>query len=260
MLSGREMLIYFSLKYDGDWQKIYQAILEKQQIDPEDLKKSLSSVKSNVVTMVDPDYPKQFLHLANAPFVLYYYGDLSLIKDSDSCLAVIGSRENTSYGKQITEEIVSGLCDQLVIISGMAKGIDSIATRSALANGGHAVAVLGSGIDYCYPARNQDLYEELKEKHLVLSEYPNKVEPKPSNFIDRNRIIAALPKCILVTEAKYRSGTLSTITFGLQYGKEVICVPHQAGSESLCNRLIKEGSALIENAEDVLDEYKYIFK
>ncbi len=260
MLSGREMLIYFSVKYEGDWQKIYQAIIGKQTVEPEELKRVISPVVSNVVTMVDPEYPKELLHATNCPFVLYYYGDLSLISDPDSCIAVIGSRENSAYGKNVTEEIVSGIADHLVIISGMAKGIDSIAMRTALANGGHVVAVLGSGIDYCYPARNQDLYDELKRHHLIISEYPLRVEPKPQNFIDRNRIIACLPHAILVTEAKYRSGTLSTVTDGLQFGKDVLCVPHHANTESLCNRLLKEGAGLVENSEDVLDDFKFIFK
>ncbi len=260
MVKGRDILIYLSLKYDGEWDKIYAAIQNRAHLDMDDFDKVISKVNTNVTTILDKDYPKQFSFIPKPPFVLYYYGDLSLLSNPDKCLSVIGSRANTAYGKEMTELLVKGISDRLIIVSGMARGIDGIAQEVAINNGGHSVAILGSGIDYCYPKRNQDLYDKLKENHLVISEYPGKTAPKPTSFIDRNRLIAAASSKTLVVEAKYRSGTVSTVNYALQYGKDVLCVPTRANEESMCNRLIKEGAVMIETVYDLEDEYCYIFK
>ncbi|MCD8194706.1 MAG: DNA-processing protein DprA [Coprobacillus sp.] len=260
MIKGRDILIYLSLKNDGDWDKIYEDIQNRANLDFSDSDDILSKLDSNVVTILDKEYPRQFANIFKPPFVLYYKGDISLLSNPDYCLSVIGSRSNTTYGKEMTELLVPALSEKLVIVSGMARGIDSIAERAAINAGGKSAAILGSGINYCYPKSNKDLYDELCLHHLVISEYPNEVEPKPSNFIDRNRLIAAASMKTLVIEAKYKSGTVSTINYALQYGRDVLCVPTRANEESMCNRLIKEGAPMVETLEDILDDYYYIFK
>ncbi len=260
MVKGRDILIYLSLKYEGEWDKIYAAIQNRAHLDMDDFDKVLAKLNTKVTTILDKDYPKQFSLIPKPPFALYYYGDLSLLSNPDKCLSVIGSRSNTTYGKEMTELLVKGVADKLVIVSGMARGIDGIAQEAAINNGGHSVAILGSGIDYCYPKRNEDLYNKLKASHLVISEYPGKVAPKPNYFIDRNRLIGAASSKTLVVEAKYRSGTVSTVNYALQYGRDVMCVPSRANEESMCNRLIKEGAPMIETVYDLEDEYYYIFK
>ncbi len=139
------------------------------------------------------------------------------------------------------------------IVSGMAKGIDGVATRAALNAGGKAVGVLGSGIDMCYPMENEDIYENLKRGGLLISEYPPGIKPSKENFPFRNRIIAALSKLTIVGEANKKSGTLITVGYALEGGKEVACIPFRADEDSACNSLIRDGAALITSTEDVLN-------
>ena len=167
----------------------------------------------------------------------------------------MGSRECSEYGSTMTTQIVGDLARQgYVIVSGMAIGIDSIAHQAALDNNGKTVAILGSGIDYCYPKSNQQLYDEIKSKHLLISEFPEDIPPEPSNFPIRNRIIAGLSKTLLVTEAKYHSGSLTTALLAMNGNSDVMCLPYPAGEKSECNRLIANGAILVESAEDVIKE------
>ncbi len=257
MIKGRDLLIYYAVKFEGDWNEIYNAMKVRLKPDPEELEAVLKSVKANTLTVLDEDYPKRFEFMTCPPFVLFYYGDISLIADDKNSLAVIGSRNNTDYGKEMTEYLVSGVAKDYIIVSGMAIGIDSIGQEACIKAGGKTVAVLGSGIDYCYPARNKELYETIKKDHLVISEYPNDTKPEPIHFTERNRIIAAIPSALLVPEAHNRSGTLSTVSHALQLGKPIFCVPHMATSDSLCNALIKDGALLVETPEEVIDNYNY---
>lgn len=254
MVRGRDIIIYLSIKYNGEWDAIYNAIKTKEEIDFSTVEKTISTNKANVVTIIDENYPQCLKNIFHPPFVLYYYGDISLIANDRQNLSVIGSRSCSRYGEKITKDLVSSICSKFNIVSGMAKGIDSVAHNQAIVSGGRTIAVLGSGIEHCYPKSNLDLYEKIKQSHLLISEYPNQCVPTPTNFISRNRIIAALSKAILITEAKEKSGTLTTVSFGLQFGKDVFCVPYPAGEKSVCNRLIRDGASLIENADDLSQE------
>lgn len=253
MNNYRVLLIYFAVKYEGDWLKIYQAITLKEDVDYKVAQQIANNVTSKVVTILDEDYPRYLMKTTRAPFVLFYYGDLSLIEDYENNLAVVGSRKNTMYGKTVTEDIVGKVCKRYNIVSGLAAGIDTIAHTTCINNGGKTVAVLGCGIDICYPPSNQDLYERIKKDHLVISEYPGVTEPKPGNFPIRNRIIAALAKGLLVTEARNGSGSSITAAWALEYNKDIMCVPNIAYSDSGCNKWIKEGAFLVEKASDVLE-------
>lgn len=250
-MNAREILIYLSLRFNGDYARIRQAIDEKDYPIGED--EQLPPIKSNVVTLMDEDYPEYLKKCPMPPFVLFYYGDLSLIKDFSNNIAVIGTRDFTMYGYFATKEIVKTIADKVNIVSGLARGIDSVAHRCALANNGKVIAVLGSGIDYCYPSSNKKIYEEIKRNHLVVSEYPNNVEPSPKNFPFRNRLIAMFSKAILVTEAYAHSGTSITVGYGLEIGKDILTIPFKRKSESFCNELIKAGAFLVENGQDVLE-------
>ena len=259
MNNSRILLIYFAVKYEGDWLKIYQAITTKEDVDFNVAKQIAENISSKVVTAIDPEYPKYLNRMSRAPFVLFYYGDLSLINDCAKNLSVVGSRKCTMYGKTITEEIVGKICKKFNIVSGMAAGIDAIAHNSCINAGGKTIAVLGCGIDYCYPSSNKELYETIKKDHLVISEYPGVTEPKPGYFPVRNRIIAALSKGLLVTEARNGSGSSITAAWALEYNKDIMCVPNLVYSDSACNQWIKEGAFLVEKAEDVmeiLNDYK----
>lgn len=251
--SGRDVLINLSLSEHGDWDKIYEIIRAKRPIGSwEEYEEKKAAIKSEVITILDEDFPfKQ--GTSKPPFVLYYYGDISLLKNPANNVSYVGSRKASDYGKKMARSIAGDLAAYgKTIVSGLAKGIDAEATRAALDNGGKAVAVLGCGIDLCYPSENEGLYERLKTHGLIISEYPLLTPPKPEFFLRRNRLIASSSNLLIVGEAKRRSGTLVTVSHALEAGKDVACLPFAADRESGCNELIKQGAYLIESAADAL--------
>ena len=165
---------------------------------------------------------------------------------------------DSRYNCPSIKTLVSSLAKKLVIVSGLAIGVDSIAAEECLKSGGKTIAVLGSGIDYCYPSSSRYLYDEIKVKGLLISEYPNDLVPIDTNFPIRNRIIARLSRNLLITEARRHSGTSITVSF-LQDCSSVMCVPQLATIDSLCNELIKAGAKLITTPADVLEEYNFDF-
>ena len=246
-------LIYLAIKYRGDWDRIYLACRTKEEYDTAEINTVVNQVlsKCNAMTMLDEDYPPFLKQVRNPPIVLFYIGDKSLLYHFPYSLAVVGTRNPSSRGKEITREIVDGLPSNIIIVSGMASGIDTVAHQSAIASGHKTIAVLGCGFNYCYPSDNWDLYDMLKREYLVVSEYPPDEGPRQSYFPARNRIISGLTSKCLVTEASLRSGTMITATFSLESGKDVMCVPSENYGDSACNLLLKEGAALVENADDV---------
>lgn len=251
-----DIILYFSLKYEGDFMKIYHALVDKEKVDEELKEKLFERLKCRYTTIFSDDYPELLKDINCPPFVLYYYGDLSLV--NTNTIAVIGMREMSEYGKKVTEYICTELCkEQYTIVSGMARGIDGVAHRSAMASNGKTIAVLGSGIEYCYPLRHKDLYEELKDKHLVISEYPFDKTPDKTMFPFRNRIVSGLSHAVLVTEAKKKSGTMITVGYALEQGKEVFAIPSRINDNDGCNYLISQGAKLVMNTKDIIEE-KYI--
>ncbi len=228
-----EKALYYSLKYEGHYQKIYDAILNQEVIDEEEKKALFKQLKCRYTTIYSKDYPKKLRTINYPPIVLYYYGDLSLV-DTQS-IGIVGMRDVDGYGTKVTREL-------------------SIAHRTAIANGGKTIAVLGSGIDYCYPKQNQHLYNEIKENHLLMSEYPAMSEPQRQKFPFRNRIVAGLSDDILVTQAKERSGTLITVGYALEQGKDVYCVPSRIDDPEGCNLMIQQGAKLVMCAQDIMEE------
>ena len=247
------MLIYLSLKFNGDYRRMRKAILEKDFPSEAPL---IPEFPFKTLTIVDENFPEDLRNHCDCPLVLYYYGDISLISDIKKNLAVVGTRDPTFYGIQSTIELVDAVAKQVNIVSGLARGIDSIAQEEALRVGGKVIAILGSGIDHCYPYSNRALYEEIKKKGLVISEYPGFTEPTSDKFPLRNRIIAMLSSTILITEAYGRSGTSITTTYALDMGKNVCCVPFLRNRGSLCNSLIAAGAFPVENGSDVLEIMK----
>lgn len=256
-MNARNLLIYLSLLYKGDWDCIYAHLCDKERkIDPIKVESVADTLKCGVITMVDEDYPQHLKRAFKPPFVLYYYGDISLIKELTNHLGVVGSRNVPEYGVEMTNKIVSGLASKLVIVSGLAAGVDGLAHKACIENGGKTVAVLGSGIDVCFPPDNLELYNEIKKNHLLLSEYPGKCAPVAYRFPKRNRIVAALSQNLLIPYAREKSGSSITAGLVLDMGGDVFCVPTRVGETSLCNQLIKEGGILVESAEDVLNELR----
>jgi DNA processing protein len=257
LLKGREIIIYLSIKYRGDWNKIYAAIKAKEMVDEEEVNKEVSSLPCKTVAIIDEEYPESLKKIYKPPFVLFYYGDLSLSSSFHQSLAVIGSRQPSEYGLTMARVLTKDLVEAgLIIVSGLARGIDSVAQQSCVSQNGKTIGVLGSGIDICYPVENKGLFEEIIKNHLLVSEYPPGVGPDKENFPWRNRIIAGLANAVFVVEAKKRSGTLITVGYALYLGKDVFVLPHPVNTDNSCNRLIKDGAILVETVQDILDELK----
>ena len=208
-----------------------------------------------VVTLADAEYPALLREIPDPPVALFYRGDISLLKERKA-IGVVGSRTPSLYGKEMVRRFVPVLAGAgLLIISGLAMGIDSLAHAAAL-TAGKTVGVLGGGIDICYPQRNFCLYEEMCRDQLVLSEYPPGVPPLGIHFPLRNRIISGLSDGILVVEAREHSGTRITADAALDQGRNVYAIPGRIGdpmSEGT-NCLIRMGAMLTRCPEDILED------
>jgi len=250
-----EIIVYLSIIHNGDWNKIYQDILDKKPINKNEVKEKLKEITTPYITLLSQNYPTCLKSTFKPPFVLYYKGDITLLNGDKKRIAVIGSRDNSNYGEDSTKKICKGLVkENIIIVSGLAKGIDAIAHKCCLDNNGKTIAVIGNGFDTIYPKENEELYKLIEERGLIISEYPPKVNPDSFNFPKRNRIIAGLSDGVVVIEAKEKSGTMNTVAHALEDGKQIFCVPERSNSNSGCNKLIKEGAKLVETAQDILEE------
>ena len=199
--------------------------------------------------------------LEDCPEILYYMGDLSLANKPS--LSIVGSRKPTAYGRMITEKLAKDTASAgVVIVSGLAYGVDSIAHRMCLEVGGKTIAVLGGGFDHIYPTDHIDLAREIAEKGLLLSEFRPKKSASKYNFPLRNRIIAGISDGTLITEASIKSGTIHTRDFALDYGKTVYAVPGNIDSENsqLPNDILRSGGVLVVSSDDILFNYDKIEK
>ena len=210
--------------------------------------------KMKLTTVSMPDYPERLKNIPNKPYNLFYFG--SLPSDIEKCVAIIGTRQCSDYGRRIALDFSGILADNgIQIISGMAQGIDGIAGNTAIEHGGKSYAILGSGIDICYPYSNKGLYEKLIEKGGVISEFAPGTQPKAMNFPVRNRIISGLSDLVLVIEAREKSGTAITVSMALEQGRDVYAVPGRVDdilSEG-CNKMITEGAGVAYSTQPILE-------
>ena len=209
-----------------------------------------------IVTLVDPEYPAVLREIDDPPMALYVRGEQPM--DPARTIAVVGTRRGTRYGKMIAGKFSSQLAMRgCIIVSGLAAGIDAAAHQGTLDVGGFTVAVMGCGIDYPYPKRNQPLYERIVETGVVLSEYPMGSRPAKWTFPQRNRILSGLSRGVVVVQAPERSGALITARCALEQGRDVFAVPGNinALTSAGSNRLIKQGAKLVDSIDDILDEY-----
>ena len=207
----------------------------------------------------DKEYPGNLKNIYNPPASLFIKGNI-LTCDENS-IAIVGTREATSYGMEQCEKISYELAKRdITIVSGMARGIDTAAHKGALKAGGRTVAVMGSGHNHIYPPENKSLYDEIVRRGAVISEFSNDTKPLRENFPKRNRIISGLSKGVLVIEAPTRSGALITTNFAVEQGREVFAMPGNINSvnSSGTNKLIKEGAKLVESVWDILEELERI--
>ena len=254
---SRPLLIYFAVKYDGDYDKIMMALHLKEDAPIKEVERVNKSLKCKTLTLLDYDYPLRLKQITYPPIVLFYYGDITLL-DNEQALAVVGSRDFNEYGKFCTEKIVSEIAKGRVIVSGLARGIDALAHECAIKSGGRTIAVLGSGIDNCWPPENQELYEEIKKNHLVISEYPGMSIPDRKHFPMRNRIVVGLSNGVYVPQINsYMSGTMISFALAAEMNKDVFVAPHPLGSETANNKLIDEGASITIDAQTILADLRW---
>lgn len=207
------------------------------------------------VTCHDPVYPSRLKEIYDYPPLIYLRG--SLMPEDEWCIAVVGTRRATVYGRQVTEEIVSDLVqNKITVVSGLARGIDSVAHRSALEAGGRSIAIFACGLDTVYPAENVGLARSIINQGAIISEYPIGAKPRADNFPRRNRIMSGMSLGVLVVEADETSGAMITAHMGLEQNREVFAVPGSILSPMSrgTNRLIQEGAKLVKDCTDILEE------
>lgn len=226
--------------------------------DPERLEAAhawLAQPGNSLMTLADDDYPPGLLEIGAPPAMLYCKGRRSLL--SQACLGIVGSRNATPQGLRDADAFAHALADAgLTIVSGLALGIDAAAHRGGLAGAGSSVAVVGTGLDRIYPARNKALAHRLAEEGLIVSEFALGTPPLPGHFPRRNRLISGLSRGVLVVEATPNSGSLITARVAAEQGREVFAIPGSIHSPLArgCHALIKQGAKLVESAADILDE------
>lgn len=207
-----------------------------------------------LISRDDPDYPTLLAQTTNPPFLLYVRGTLTEL--DRWAVAVVGTRQASTYGKEVTRKLVAGLAAAgITVVSGLALGIDAVAHSAALAAGGRTLAVLGSGVDQIYPQTNHQLGTTILQQGALLSEYPVGTLPTATNFPPRNRLIAGLSLGVLVIEAAAKSGALITAQFAAEQGRDVFAVPGNIFSQRSegTHRLIKDGATLVASVEDILE-------
>lgn len=209
------------------------------------------------ISILDQEYPLALKEIYNPPALLFYQGNLDLL--AKPRLAIVGSRNCSDVGAKSVQKLIKELGNQFVIVSGLARGIDTCAHVASLKNGGTSVAVIGTGLDRYYPKENTKLQDYMAKNHLVLTEYVAGEQPLKFHFPERNRIIAGLAQGVIVVEAKMRSGSLITCERALEEGRDVFAVPGNIldGKSDGCHHLIQEGAKCVMTGLDILSEYQF---
>jgi DNA processing protein len=227
----------------------------RPQIDLEGEMEKLERSGVQVFTYHDDGYPSRLKEIYDYPPLIYVKGEL--LPQDEWCIAVVGTRRATIYGRQVTEELVADLTrNKITIISGLARGIDTVAHRSALEAGGRTAAVFACGLDTIYPAENANLARKIGGQGALISEYPLGAKPRPDNFPRRNRIMSGMSLGVLVIEADESSGAMITAHMALEQNREVFAIPGSILSPMSrgTNLLIQEGAKLVRSCLDILEE------
>ncbi len=234
-----------------------QAIVKKESFKRAE--KELDGVRKiancRLLNWTEPEYPQTLLQIYDPPVLLYVRGDVQVLNLPS--LSIVGTRRPTLYGTQMAQRLGRELAARgIVIVSGLARGIDAIGHQGALDANGRAIGVLGTGIDVCYPKENKKLYEKVLERGAIITEFPLRTHPAPENFPVRNRIVAGMPLGVVVIEGAQYSGSLITARLAMEFGREVFGVPGNVTQpvSFAPNLLIKQGAKLVTNAEDVIEE------
>lgn len=261
------------LEYFGSARKVWNAPLEefrkigvgeklvrelrefRGKFDPSTYFSRLEKFGIKTLTLDDKSYPERLKTINDPPYVLYIKGEI--LPEDSICVAIVGSRKITSYGRQVAEDLSSELASSgVTIISGLAQGVDAIAHLAALKSGGRTIAVLGNGLDTIYPPSNRGLAKDIISSGALLSEFPVGYPALPANFPYRNRIVSGISLGVVVIEGTSKSGTLLTAAHAASQGREVFAVPGPISSPNseASHLLIKQGAKLVTSAKDILEE------
>lgn len=238
-----------------------RALEDKDLRLPESILETCEKENIHILTYHDAAYPERLAQLADAPAVLYWKGRLPAF-DSLPAVGVVGTRQATAYGLQNAKRLGYQIGEAGgVVVSGMAKGIDALATQGCLSAGQLAVGVLGCGVDIVYPWENKSLFRDMEDHGCLISEFTPGSPPTGTNFPIRNRIISGLSLGVLVVEAPEKSGAMITARLALDQGRDVFAVPGPIDSEAFVgsNSLIQQGAKLVTSGWDVLEEYVHLF-
>ena len=238
----RNQIYAYAIKYDGNYSKIKNAIEQNEKCE-------VIYSNEKFITIYDEEYPKCFLQLKDPPFILFYEGNINLLKSN--MIGIVGGRECCKEAKDMTIRITKELAKRYTIVSGMAKGVDAIAHKYAK----YSIGILANGLDVVYPKENQLLYEYMRRYQLLISEYPKGVRPKKYYFPFRNRMIAALSNKLIVPSCKETGGTMVTVNEALKLNKEIYTVPYSLDVVHAqgCNHLIEQGANMILSIHDIED-------
>jgi DNA processing protein len=234
-----------------------EALCDKDLTKAEYVLQVCQKKQYQIIPLSSSEYPERLSNIVNPPHILYVNGDISTI-DEELCIAVVGTRKPTAYGHAIAKKLGKGLATNgAVVVSGMAKGIDTEAHIGALKGQGKTIAVLGCGLDVVYPAENKELMEEIAKAGAVVTEYIPGTKPDGRNFPIRNRIISALSLGTVVVEADIKSGSLITAKHANEQGRDIFAIPGNIDSPMSegANALIKDGAKPVTSIRDIFEEY-----
>ncbi|MBT4512199.1 MAG: DNA-protecting protein DprA [Chloroflexi bacterium] len=238
-----------------DKKSVQSIVTRRPSIDLDTEMQKLERYKIKAFVQNDPEYPSRLKEIFDAPPVLYVRG--TLLPNEEWSLAVVGTRRATMYGREVTERLVTDLVrNRITIVSGLARGIDTVAHRTALDADGYTIAVTACGLDIVYPAENQKLAQQIMEHGALVSDYPLGTKPKAENFPRRNRIMSGLSLGTLVIEATEKSGALITARMALEQDREVFAIPGSVLSAASkgSNKLIRDGAKTVLEVGDILEE------
>jgi DNA processing protein len=238
-----------------DSKSIEAIVVSRPDISPDSELERLERNHIKPLTWNDSAFPARLKEIYDVPPVLYVRGDIT--PEDEWTIAVVGTRRATIYGREVTERLVTELVrNRITVVSGLARGIDSIAHRTALESGGRTIAIFACGLDIVYPPENVKLAQAVIEHGAIVSEYPLGTKPKADHFPRRNRIMSGISLGVLVTEAGEGSGAMITASLALEQNREVFAVPGSILSPASrgVNRLIKEGAKLVSEVQDILEE------
>jgi DNA processing protein len=236
-------------------------LLQKERFPLQREKEMIDQHGIHLIPVTHPEYPLNLKTMAAPPPLLYTKGNL--VPGDRFSIGVVGSRQNSSYGRRICEEIVGELAKKgITIVSGMARGVDSLAHLFAMKNAGRTFAVLGNGLSACYPPENKDLMEQIASQGAVISEYPMATRPEKKNFPERNGIIAGFSLGVLVVEANQRSGSLITAHAALEENRSVYAVPGNIFKKTCqgTNDLIRQGAQIVRSADDIIEDLSLVMQ